>query len=130
MKNHNYLVYMTTNPRKSTLYTGMTNNLVRRLVEHYQKRGNDETFAGKYFCYNLVWFEWHKYVYNAIGREKEIKGFTRKQKEDLIAEMNPEWRFFNAEICGMWPPNQELLEALGKEENKDVPPMSDAPIDG
>ncbi len=114
MRNHNYLVYMTTNPRKSTLYTGMTNNLIRRLVEHFQNRGKDDSFAGKYFCYNLVWFEWHKYVNNAIAREKEIKGFSRKKKETLIAEINSGWRFLNAEICGMWPPNQELLEALGK----------------
>jgi putative endonuclease len=109
-------VYITTNPRKTTLYVGMTNNLPRRLVEHYQNRGKPDTFAGKYFCFNLVWFEWHKYVYNAITRENELKHWTRTAKEELIREMNPEWRFLNVEVCGVWPPDDELLELLGKED--------------
>jgi putative endonuclease len=116
-KTYNFWVYITTNPRKSALYVGVTKNLTRRLVEHYQNRGNKETFAGKYFCFNLVWYEWHQYVYNAIGREKELKDFSRAQKEALIKEMNPNWNFLNVEICGMWPPSQELLELLGKDDS-------------
>ncbi len=115
-RTYNFWVYITTNPRKNTLYTGMSNNLARRLVEHYQNRGNQESFAGKYYCYNLVYFEWHQYVYNAISREKLIKEMTRKQKDDLIAEINPQWQFLNEEICGIWPPNDELLNILGKED--------------
>jgi putative endonuclease len=119
-KTYNFWVYITTNPRKSTLYTGMTNNLMRRLVEHHQNRGNKDNFAGKYYCFNLVWYEWHQYVYNAIGREKQLKEFTRQQKEALIAETNPQWHFLNEEICGVWPPSAELLEVLGKEEKEDI----------
>ena len=118
MRNYNFWVYITTNPRKSALYTGMTNNLTRRLVEHYQNRGKKDSFAGKYYCFNLVWYEWHQYVYNAINRETDLKRFTRIEKEKLIVDMNPNWHFLNEEICGVWPPTQELLEVLGKEEGK------------
>ncbi|MBK9017842.1 MAG: GIY-YIG nuclease family protein [Saprospiraceae bacterium] len=114
MRNYNFWVYIMTNPTKTVLYAGMTNNIVRRTVEHYLNRGNPDTFAGKYYCYNIIWVEWHQYVYNAIAREKELKEFTREQKLALIAETNPGWRFLNTELCGMWPPNEELLEAVGK----------------
>jgi len=85
----------------------MTNNLAQRLKEHYDNRGKPNTFAGKYYCYNLVYYEWHQYVYNAIGREKDIKLMKREAKEVLIKEMNPDLRFFNLEICGEWPPKFE-----------------------
>ncbi len=119
MKEYKFWVYILTNPTQTTLYVGMTNNLIRRLVEHYQNRGNPETFAGEYYCYNLIWCEWHKYVNNAIEREKAIKCFTRAQKEALINEMNTERRFLNADVCGCWPPSQELLEAVALMPNED-----------
>lgn len=106
-KEYNFWVYIVTNWKKTVLYVGMTNHLSRRLVEHYQNRGQKETFAGRYYCYNLVYYEWHQYVLNAITREKEIKKMLREQKEALIAEVNPEWKFFNTFICGTWPPNSE-----------------------
>jgi putative endonuclease len=98
MKEHRYYVYIVTNPAKTVLYTGVTNDLVRRLNEHYANRGMPETFAGKYFCYNLVHWEYFKYIDKAIEREKQIKGWIRAKKEALIAELNPEWNFLNAEI--------------------------------
>ena len=98
MKEHNYYVYIVTNPEKTVLYVGMTNNLVRRLEEHYENKGKPETFAGKYYCYNLIYWEWHKYVDKAIQREKEIKGWRRQKKVDLINSFNPEWKFLNGEI--------------------------------
>ncbi len=116
MKHHSYWVYIIANSRKSTLYIGVTNNIVRRLVEHYQNRGKPETFAGRYHCYYLVWYEWHQYIPAAIAREKALKHFTRQQKELLITEMNPKWRFLNIELCGVWPPDEALLESLGKED--------------
>ena len=112
MKAYNFYVYILTNPTQTTLYVGVTNNIIRRLVEHFQNRGKPETFAGRYYCYNLVYCEWHKYINNAIAREKELKSGTRQQKLDLIAKMNPEKRFLNKEVCGVWPPNQELLDAV------------------
>ena len=53
----NYFVYITTNPKKTSLYTGFTNNLQRRMREHFLNRGKSKTFAGRYYCYNLVYFE-------------------------------------------------------------------------
>jgi len=103
-KEYNFWVYILTNWKKTVLYVGMTNDLSRRLVEHYNRRGNSDTFAGRYYCYNLVYTEWHQYVHNAIAREKEIKNMLRAGKVALIEEQNPDWKFFNTEICGQWPP--------------------------
>ncbi len=96
MVQHNYYVYITTNPGRTVLYTGVTNDLDRRLQEHLDDNMNDrKTFAGKYFCYNLVYFEWYPDILEAIGREKEIKGWIRAKKEKLIESFNPAWRFLN-----------------------------------
>jgi len=103
-KEYNFWVYILTNWKKTVLYVGMTNDLSRRLMEHYNQRGNPDTFSGRYYCYNLVYTEWHQYVLNAIAREKEIKNMLRAGKVALIEEQNPDWKFFNAEICGQWPP--------------------------
>jgi putative endonuclease len=112
MRSYNFWVYITTNPTQTVLYVGMTNNIVRRLVQHYQNRGKPETFAGKYYCYNLIWCEWHQYIYNTIAREKEIKTFTHQQKQALVLKDNPTKRFMNAELCGDWPPTQELIDMV------------------
>lgn len=95
---------MVTDRSRSVLYTGVTNNLSERITEHYFNRGNTETFTGKYHCYCLVYFEWYQYVRDAIGREKQIKGWTRKKKNELIKEENPEWKFLNKDVCEEWPP--------------------------
>lgn len=87
----NYFVYITTNPRKSTVYVGFTNTLEIRIKQHYENRGNPKTFAGKYYCYNLVYFERYSTAKNAIEREKEIKLLTRQKKEALINIDNPNW---------------------------------------
>ena len=96
---HHYWVYITTNPKKTVLYTGVTNNLERRLSEHtFDSVTDRKTFAGKYFCDNLLYFEYHRYVLNAIAREKEIKSWVRIKKEALITKFNPTWRFLNNDI--------------------------------
>ena len=89
MRNHNYLVYITTNPGKTVYYVGVTNDLERRLEEHRQNKGKPETFAGRYYCYNLMYYERHTQVQHAIEREKEIKLMNRKVKEELIKTINP-----------------------------------------
>ena len=89
MWNHNYFTYITTNPRKTVYYVGVTNNLEQRLVEHYANKGKPETFAGKYYCYNLLYWERHTNANHAIEREKEIKLMSREEKEKLIKEENP-----------------------------------------
>ena len=54
-----------------------------------------KSFAGKYFCYNLIYYEWYQYIQAAIEREKEIKGWLRARKEKLIGTFNPDWRYLN-----------------------------------
>ena len=88
-----YHVYITTNPAKTVLYIGVTGSLTRRLAQHYENRGNNETFAGRYFCYNLLYAEQFQDVKAATSREKELKGWTRAKKEVLIAALNPDWEF-------------------------------------
>ncbi|WP_426058588.1 GIY-YIG nuclease family protein [Hymenobacter sp. B1770] len=88
-----YFVYITTNPAKSVLYIGVTGNMARRLAQHYDSRGNAETFAGRYFCHHLLYTEQFADITSAIAREKELKGWTRAKKDALIEEANPERAF-------------------------------------
>ena len=104
-KNQNeFFVYIVTGPGKNVIYTGVTNDLGQRLREHWLNRGNNQTFAGKYYCYNLVYYELFKYINDAIAREKEIKGWRREKKVALINKDNPEWLFLNKKFCDSWPP--------------------------
>ena len=101
---HLYHIYITTNPAKSVLYIGRTNNLIQRLTERWINKGNPTTFGGKYYCYNLIYYEETTYVLDAIAREKQLKGWRRSKKEALINQMNPDWDFLNSEIME-WPPS-------------------------
>jgi putative endonuclease len=92
MSRGNYYVYITTNPRKTVL-SGVTNDLKVRLQQHYENRGNKQTFAGRYYCYKLVYFEHYSDIDQAIAREKEIKDLSREKKEELVASRNPKWNF-------------------------------------
>ena len=75
MRNHSYFVYLLTNVARTVLHTGITNDLVRRLEEQRQDAwGPKSSFAGKYNCFYLVYWERFQYVDQAIAREKEIKG--------------------------------------------------------
>lgn len=106
MKRHEYYVYITTNPSRKVLYIGVTNDIGRRLVEHYANRGRPKTFAGKYYCYCLVYIEMFQYIEEAIARESELKDWRRELKDALITEFNPKWKFLNAVWCEEWPPRQ------------------------
>ena len=85
-----YYVYMMTNSHKNLLYTGITNDLVRRIYEHkhHLDRGS---FTDRYNIEYLVYFESTSDVTAAIEREKQIKGWNRKRKDKLIASKNPNW---------------------------------------
>lgn len=98
MSSHNYFVYIATNPKKTTLYIGMINDLARRLEEHASNAGNSSTFAGLYHCNNLVYYEQFRVVGHAIEREKELKKWSRSKKETLINDFNPAWRFLNDDV--------------------------------
>ena len=98
MWNYNFYVYILTNPGKTTLYIGVTNDLDRRLYEHWENRDNKKSFAGKYHCYLLVYYEHFSHINHAIEREKELKKWRREKKEALITSVNPEWKFLNKNV--------------------------------
>jgi putative endonuclease len=88
VKDHEYFVYIVSS-RSGTLYIGMTNSIYRRALQH--KRGEIEGFASKYHCNRLVYHESFDDVHKAIGREKQLKGWTRAKKIALIESKNPRW---------------------------------------
>jgi putative endonuclease len=90
-----YYFYIITNQNKTVLYCGMTNNLEARLKEHEDAEGEWKTFAGRYNCHYLLYYEGFDFVMDAIRREKEVKKWSRVKKEILIDSLNPEWRFLN-----------------------------------
>ncbi|MXV50973.1 GIY-YIG nuclease family protein [Pedobacter sp. HMF7647] len=98
MKDHNYFVYILTNKNRTVLYTGVTNDLEIRLQQHKENKENTFSFTHKYNCFYLIWFERHTYIEHAIEREKEIKGWVRRKKIELIKLENKEWKFLNEEI--------------------------------
>jgi putative endonuclease len=67
-----YTVYITSNRGRTVFYKGVTNNIQRRIVEHYNNRGNLKTFAGRYYCYELIYYESYFFINEAIEREKQI----------------------------------------------------------
>ncbi len=89
-----YYVYIMTN-RSRTLYTGVTNNLLRRVMEH--KKKERPGFTQKYNITQLVFYEETDDINTAIAREKQIKGWLRKKKIDLIETMNPNWADLSAD---------------------------------
>ena len=90
-----YFVYILPNWNDSVLYIGVTNDLPRRLYEH--RNHLVPGFSSKYNTHKLVYFEETNDVYSAISREKQLKGWVRKKKNDLIATKNPEWKDLSAE---------------------------------
>ncbi len=102
-----FFTYILTNKNKSLLYVGVTNNLAMRLTEHWI--GKEGSFTTKYNIRYLVWYERSRYLLNAIDSEKKIKKYTRAQKEALINQLNPEWKFLNEEVAGHWPPTDEQV---------------------
>jgi putative endonuclease len=79
-----------TNKKNGVIYTGVTNNLKRRVYEHKKKLIHG--FTSKYNLSILVYFDYTSDVYAAISREKQIKGWLRIKKIALIESMNPEWK--------------------------------------
>ena len=86
----NYWVYMLTNWNNRVLYVGVTNDLKRRLYEH--QHGLIEGFTKRYKLHKLVYFDNTSDVRAAIAREKQIKGWTRVRKNQLVESINPQWR--------------------------------------
>lgn len=89
-----YYVYIMSNTAR-TLHTGVTNDLLRRVDEH--RRGLTPGFASKYKLARLVFFEETSDVLDAIAREKQIKGWIRRRKIELIQSLNPDWNDLSAD---------------------------------
>ena len=94
--NKTFFVYIMTNPRKTVLYTGVTNNLPRRVQEHKEKLVPG--FTSRYNVIDLVYYEIAATAEAAISREKQLKAGSRRRKIDLIKSMNPTWRDLSAEM--------------------------------
>ena len=88
--NKYYFVYIITNYKNSVFYTGITNNLEKRIYEHKKGIFNN-SFTKKYHLYKLVWFEKFNSPTEAIATEKKIKGWTRNKKINLIKNKNPKF---------------------------------------
>ena len=90
-------VYLLANKHNNVLYTGVTSDLIRRVYEHKNKLVKG--FTQKYNVDCLVYYEACENIVVAIEREKQIKGWARKKKEDLINALNPEWDDLYQSIC-------------------------------
>lgn len=90
---HKYYVYILSTRNHKLLYVGVTNDLKRRLQEHISGRWNG--FTKRYQVHFLLYFEEHKYINDAIKREKELKGWSRNKKLALIRSKNPQLKFLN-----------------------------------
>lgn len=91
MKSKKYYIYIMTNKYRKVLYIGVTGYLEQRVWQHktHQIR---KSFTDKYNCEYCIYYEEFDYINDAIDREKELKNWSRKKKEDLINTVNPEWR--------------------------------------
>jgi putative endonuclease len=91
-----FYVYIITNKHRTTYYIGMTNNLGRRLKEHKENiEKGIKTFATRYNIEFLVYYENFTWVQQAIAREKELKGWRRDKKLELIRSFNENFEFLN-----------------------------------
>ncbi|MDN5217373.1 GIY-YIG nuclease family protein [Fulvivirgaceae bacterium BMA12] len=84
-------VYILTNKNNTTLYIGVTSNLLGRIIEHKEKL-YPKSFTARYNLNKLVYFETFYDIEEAIAREKQLKGGSRKKKVHLIRQFNPEWK--------------------------------------
>ncbi len=93
---HNYYVYLLTDKSRTTLYVGMTNDIVARLWQH--RNPERASFTQRYHCVVLVRVEHYSDVNAAIAREKQLKGWRRDKKIALIESDNPRW----VDLAGEW----------------------------
>jgi putative endonuclease len=107
MSDRQYCVYIMTNSHNTVLYTGVTNNLQRRVMEHRARKGS--TFTKKYNLDKLVYFECGNDVRTAIFREKQIKAGSRKKKFDLIESINPDWKDLFEEMNSVTTSDSEAV---------------------
>lgn len=95
-----YFVYIMTNKRNTVLYTGMSNEVLRRVYEHKIKL-DPKSFTARYNINKLVYVEAYDNAADAIIREKQIKGGSRKKKIELIESMNLEWKDLSEDLSDL-----------------------------
>ena len=100
MSERTYFVYLLASGRNGTLYVGVTNDLVRRITEH--RDGLAEGFTKKYRIHQLIWFEAHEQIEQAILREKQIKRWKRAWKLALFRDTNPRWEDLYPGLLAGW----------------------------
>ena len=89
-RRHDYWVYMMSNKKRSTLYIGVTNNLLVRVAQH--RRGEIPGFTRDYHCRCLVYCSHFRDIRDAIAWEKQLKGWRRSKKNALVERDNPHWK--------------------------------------
>ena len=89
MKEHRYWIYVLVSSSHSTMYIGVTNDLGRRIAEHRMGKGSE--FVKKYRVTKLVYAEEYEQIEEAIAREKQLKGWKRTRKNELVSAANPKW---------------------------------------
>ena len=99
MPGNQYYVYILTTAKNTALYTGVTNDLVRRIYEH--KNNVAKGFTKRYNVHKLVYYETGEDILVAIEREKQIKSWVRKKKVALVNTFNPDWHDLYSEISGV-----------------------------
>jgi putative endonuclease len=93
-----YYVYILASGRNGTLYTGVTNDVIRRSTEHKQK--SVQGFTKRYGVHRLVWFEANGSIHHAIAREKQIKHWNRQWRINLFRDTNPNWDDLHPALVG------------------------------
>lgn len=91
-----YYVYILASKRNGTLYVGVTNDLIRRVFEH--RHGMLDGFTKRYHVHRLVYFEETDDVYTALSREKQLKRWRRRWKDELINRNNPLWQDLSTDL--------------------------------
>ncbi len=113
-KEYNFYIYILTNYPKTVLYVGFTNNIIRRIIEHKNDLGCK--FTRKYKLKHLIYFEQCEDVYRMMEREKEIKGWRREKKIDLIKSINPNLNDLSSKLFE----DNEITEQVIKETAKEL----------
>ncbi len=111
--NNQYYVYILTNKNNNVLYTGVTNDLRRRVYEHKEKL--IKSFTEKYNINKLVYYEIFDNIQNAISREKQIKSGSRQKKINLILSINKEYKDLYEEIASALlneEPRNDMINSL------------------
>ena len=94
-----YYVYILANVTGTVVYTGVTNDVIRRVYEH-KHNVDPNSFTAKYAVHKLVYFEETTSRYEAISREKQIKSWNRKRKNRLVESFNPKWEDLYESLLG------------------------------